>query len=132
MYAACYVPTSPLAESGTLRSSFVRRSCLAPLIAKFVLELVFALEKATNAAANPALSYAASPLLLLLLLKGSMCLRPDCGLCSICMHGFKMEGNVGCSPARNNRAQWLRYGWGIYFSSVSGKANDFSELTAKV
>ncbi len=61
-----------------------------------------------------------------------MCLRPDCGLCSICMHGFKIADNIGCSPARKNRAQWLRYGRGIYFSSVSGKANDFSELTAKV
>lgn len=66
------------------------------------------------------------------LLQGSMCLRPDCGLCSITMNGFKIEDNVGNSPARRCRPQWLRYGWGIYFSSVSGKANDFTDLTAKV
>lgn len=71
-------------------------------------------------------------LLLLLLLQGSMCLRPDCGLCSITMHGFKLEDNVGTSAARNNRPRWLTYGRVIYFSSVSGKANDFSVLTAKV
>lgn len=58
-----------------------------------------------------------------------MCLRPDCRLCSIAMHGFKMEDNVGCSPVSHAR---LRYGRGIYFTSVSGKANDFSKLTARV
>ncbi|CAM9262023.1 unnamed protein product [Scytosiphon promiscuus] len=64
-------------------------------------------------------------------LGGSMCLRPDCGLCGICMRGFKLEENVGTSPTRRSRARWLMYGRGIYFSSVSGKANDFSKETAK-
>ncbi|CBN75142.1 conserved unknown protein [Ectocarpus siliculosus] len=63
---------------------------------------------------------------------GSMCLRPDCGLCNICMRGFKIEDNVGHSPARGKRRQWLMYGKGLYFSSVSGKANDFSAETEKL
>lgn len=61
-----------------------------------------------------------------------MCLRSDCGLCGICMRGFKLEENVGSSPTRRSRTRWLMYGRGIYFSSVSGKANDFSTPTAKV
>ena len=66
------------------------------------------------------------------LLQGPMCLRPDCGLCSIATHGFKMEDNVGRSPARGNKIRWLMFGRGIYFTGSSGKANYFSQLTAKV
>eukprot|EP00752_Nemacystus_decipiens_P006919 g6213.t1 len=62
---------------------------------------------------------------------GSMCLHPDCGLCNIATQGFKIEGKVGRSLVRNNRPQWLMYGRGIYFTSVSGKANFFSQYTAK-
>lgn len=61
-----------------------------------------------------------------------MCLRPDCGLCGIAMHGFKIGENIGRSPARNSRAKWLMYGRGIYFTSVSSKADYFSKLTAQV
>ncbi|CAM9513720.1 unnamed protein product [Ectocarpus sp. 6 AP-2014] len=63
---------------------------------------------------------------------GPICLRPDCGLCSICTHGFELEDNVGQSPARGNKIHWLMYGKGLYFSSVSGKANDFSAETEKL
>ncbi|CAM9960592.1 unnamed protein product [Ectocarpus sp. 12 AP-2014] len=63
---------------------------------------------------------------------GPVCLRPDCGLCNICTHGFMIGDNVGPSPTRGNRIRWLMYGKGLYFSSVSGKANDFSAKTEKV
>ncbi|CAN0007094.1 unnamed protein product [Ectocarpus sp. 13 AM-2016] len=41
---------------------------------------------------------------------GPICLRPDCGLCNICKHGFKIGDNVGHSPTRGNRIRWLMYG----------------------
>lgn len=46
------------------------------------------------------------------------------------MLGFKLGRNV----ARTARASGipLRYGTGIYFSSVSGKANYYARLSAKV
>ncbi|CAM9649973.1 unnamed protein product [Pylaiella littoralis] len=59
----------------------------------------------------------------------SMCLRQDCALCSICQVGFKLGANVGHSPVKHAKT---RYGRGIYFSSVSGKANDFAKRTAEV
>lgn len=46
------------------------------------------------------------------------------------MHGFKLEGNVGAT-ARSTKIA-LRYGKGIYFSSVSGKANDYARGTTRV
>lgn len=53
-----------------------------------------------------------------------------CSVCNICMRGFKLEKNVGrTARARNFK---LRYGEGVYFSSVSGKANDYAQLTEKV
>ncbi|CAM9158575.1 unnamed protein product [Ectocarpus sp. 13 AM-2016] len=57
------------------------------------------------------------------------CGLSSCSVCSICMLGFKLGRNVArtalatCIP--------LRYGTGIYFSSVSGKANDYADLSAK-
>lgn len=60
--------------------------------------------------------------------QGTICLRPECAACNICMGGFKIGDNVGHSPMRSAR---LRYGQGIYFSSVSGKADDFAMKTAK-
>ncbi|CAN0060000.1 unnamed protein product, partial [Pylaiella littoralis] len=62
---------------------------------------------------------------------GSMCLQPDCRLCNISMHGFKIKDTVGTSPARNGRSRWLMYGRGIYFSSFSNKADFFAKYTAK-
>ncbi|CAM9635701.1 unnamed protein product [Ectocarpus sp. 12 AP-2014] len=59
----------------------------------------------------------------------SPCGLSSCSVCSICMLGFKLGRNVArtalatCTP--------LRYGTGIYFSSVSGKANDYADLSAK-
>ncbi|CAM9153406.1 unnamed protein product [Ectocarpus sp. 12 AP-2014] len=59
----------------------------------------------------------------------SPCGLSSCSVCSICMLGFKLGRNVArtalatCIP--------LRYGTGIYFSSVSGKANDYADLSAK-
>ncbi|CAN0332165.1 unnamed protein product, partial [Ectocarpus fasciculatus] len=47
------------------------------------------------------------------------CGLSSCSVCNICMMGFKLGNNV----ARTARASGvpLRYGTGIYFSSVSGK-----------
>lgn len=60
----------------------------------------------------------------------SPCGLPSCSLCNIGMRGFKLDKNVGRTAlARNFK---LRYGKGVYFSSVSGKANDYADLTAKV
>ncbi|CAM9387144.1 unnamed protein product [Ectocarpus sp. 8 AP-2014] len=57
------------------------------------------------------------------------CGLSSCSVCNICMLGFKLGKNV----ARTARASGipLRYGTGIYFSSVSGKANDYARLSAK-
>lgn len=46
------------------------------------------------------------------------------------MPGFKLEGNVGETARRTNIG--LRYGKGLYFSSVSGKANDYATGTTRV
>lgn len=53
-----------------------------------------------------------------------------CNVCSICTHGFVIQGNVGGTARRTNRN--LRYGDGLYFSSVSGKANDYAQGSEKV
>lgn len=53
-----------------------------------------------------------------------------CNLCNICTRGFVLQGNVG-DTARRTKIP-LRYGEGIYFSSVSGKANDYAIGTTKV
>ncbi|CAM9541807.1 unnamed protein product [Pylaiella littoralis] len=62
-------------------------------------------------------------------LKGGPCGRPDCNVCQICTHGFKIRGNVGGTARRT--AVGLRYGEGLYFSSVSGKANDYARFSEK-
>ncbi|CAM9345382.1 unnamed protein product [Ectocarpus sp. 12 AP-2014] len=59
----------------------------------------------------------------------SPCGLRSCSLCNIGMRGFKLDENVGRTAlARNFK---LRYGKGVYFSSVSGKANDYADQTAK-
>ncbi|CAM9759190.1 unnamed protein product [Laminaria digitata] len=62
---------------------------------------------------------------------GSVCLSQDCCLCNICLRGFEIEGCVGRSRAKGSRLNWLQYGQGLYFSSSSGKANDFAASTEK-
>lgn len=62
--------------------------------------------------------------------QGGPCGRPDCNVCQICTHGFKLQGNVGGTARRTTIH--LRYGEGLYFSSVSGKANDYAHLSEKV
>ncbi|CAN0321425.1 unnamed protein product, partial [Scytosiphon promiscuus] len=54
----------------------------------------------------------------------------SCTICNICMHGFKLDGNVGATARRTGFG--LRYRNGIYFSSVSGKANDYAAGTKRV
>ncbi|CBN75172.1 conserved unknown protein [Ectocarpus siliculosus] len=63
-------------------------------------------------------------------LRGGPCGRPDCNVCSICTHGFRLRGSVGRTAQRTNMN--LRYGEGLYFSSVSGKANDYAAQSEKV
>ncbi|CAM9472315.1 unnamed protein product [Ectocarpus sp. 13 AM-2016] len=62
-------------------------------------------------------------------LKGNPCSDKDCNVCSICTHGFTLQGNVGGTARRTKLS--LRYGEGLYFSSVSGKANDYADLSEK-
>ncbi|CAM9262171.1 unnamed protein product [Scytosiphon promiscuus] len=63
-------------------------------------------------------------------LKGKPCGLKECNVCSICTHGFCILGNVGETARRTNFG--LRYGEGLYFSSVSGKANDYAGRSEKV
>ncbi|CAM9324420.1 unnamed protein product, partial [Hapterophycus canaliculatus] len=62
-------------------------------------------------------------------LKGRPCGRTECNVCSICTHGFVIEGNAGRTALITNFG--LRYGEGLYFSSVSGKANDYARSSEK-
>ncbi|CAM9699673.1 unnamed protein product [Scytosiphon promiscuus] len=62
-------------------------------------------------------------------LRGGPCGVPHCNVCSICTHGFKLKGSVGRTAQRTNVN--LRYGEGLYFSSVSGKANDYAAASEK-
>ncbi|CAM9441584.1 unnamed protein product [Ectocarpus fasciculatus] len=57
------------------------------------------------------------------------CGKSSCSVCNICKLGFKLGTNV----ARTARATLfpLRYGAGIYLTSVSGKANDYAGRSAK-
>lgn len=64
--------------------------------------------------------------------QGRVCLSEDCCLCNICLRSFEIEGCVGRSSTRGSRLTWLQYGRGLYFSSSSGKANDFAASTKKV
>ncbi|CAM9949773.1 unnamed protein product, partial [Ectocarpus fasciculatus] len=63
-------------------------------------------------------------------LKGDPCSSKGCNVCSICTNGFMLQGNVGGTARRTNYG--LRYGDGLYFSSVSGKSNDYAQLSEKV
>jgi hypothetical protein len=51
------------------------------------------------------------------------CTSADCSLCSILGHGFLLR-HAGSGPNAANRS--LRYGRGLYFSSTSGKSNDYA------
>lgn len=51
-------------------------------------------------------------------------------MCGISTHGFTMKSNVGDTARRTSTS--LRYGDGLYFSSVSGKANDYAFHSEKV
>ncbi|CAM9324087.1 unnamed protein product, partial [Choristocarpus tenellus] len=62
-------------------------------------------------------------------LTASPCTRTDCNVCSICTHGFTFKG-VGGTARRTSIG--LRYGKGLYFSSVSGKSNDYAVGSSKV
>ena len=62
--------------------------------------------------------------------QGGPCGESTCNVCGICTHGFRLRENVG-GTARRTLFD-LRYGAGLYFSSVSGKANDYAELSEKV
>ncbi|CAN0424403.1 unnamed protein product, partial [Ascophyllum nodosum] len=63
-------------------------------------------------------------------LRGGPCGESECNVCSICTHGFRLRNNVG-RTARQSGIN-LRFGHGLYFSSVSGKANDYAEESEKV
>ncbi|CAN0183221.1 unnamed protein product [Ectocarpus sp. 12 AP-2014] len=62
-------------------------------------------------------------------LRGGPCGESTCKVCNICTHGFRLRDNVGDTARRTNFD--LRYGDGLYFSSVSGKANDYAEQSEK-
>lgn len=46
-----------------------------------------------------------------------------------CTHGFKLTKNGQTSRSSGVA---LRYGKGLYFTSIAGKANDYAKLTAQV
>lgn len=62
-------------------------------------------------------------------LQGQPCSRQDCNSCSIATHGFNME-KAGETAQRSGIH--LRYGRGLYFSSVSGKSHDYGVRSMKV
>lgn len=62
--------------------------------------------------------------------QGGPCGEATCNVCNICTHGFKLDANVGQTARHTNFD--LRYGEGLYFSSVSGKANDYAGDSEKV
>ena len=59
-------------------------------------------------------------------LKGAPCRQGVCNVCQILTHGFKTE-KAGSRTVGGNLFMDLRYGPGLYFSSISGKANDYAE-----
>lgn len=62
--------------------------------------------------------------------QGGPCGESNCNVCNICTHGFRLGSNVGQTARRSSIA--LRYGDGMYFSNVSGKANDYAIDSEKV
>jgi len=51
------------------------------------------------------------------------CKDPGCAVCNICKTGFDMSLS---GKGINAHIMNLRYGQGLYFSSVSGKSNDYA------
>jgi hypothetical protein len=62
-------------------------------------------------------------------LMGGPCSRSDCSICSICQNGFALR--TAGTTARAT-AFGLRFGKGLYFSSVSGKSHDYAGESEKV
>ena len=62
--------------------------------------------------------------------QGAPCGSNDCNVCNICLRGFKLKKNLGRTAKAKNSS--LRYGKGVYFSSLSGKANKYAENSQKV
>lgn len=56
--------------------------------------------------------------------------NPPLFLQSPAQHGFKLRKNLGTTARKTGVG--LRYGEGLYFSSVSGKANDYAQESTKV
>ncbi|CAN0439786.1 unnamed protein product, partial [Ectocarpus sp. 12 AP-2014] len=57
------------------------------------------------------------------------CGKSSCSVCNICKLGFKLGANVAGTARATGFP--LRYGEGIYLTSVSGKANDYASRSAK-
>lgn len=58
------------------------------------------------------------------------CTSASCALCSILGCGFRLA-HAGTGPNAGNRAT-LRYGRGLYFSSTSGKSNDYAMRSERI
>lgn len=52
------------------------------------------------------------------------CRREDCAMCQICKHGFLLK-------FAGSKTSTFRYGVGLYFSSISGKSNDYASGSEK-
>lgn len=61
--------------------------------------------------------------------QGGPCCKEECNVCNICANGFNF--NRSGDTARKTGIH-LRYGKGLYFSSISGKANDYAGQSEKV
>ncbi|CBJ32324.1 conserved unknown protein [Ectocarpus siliculosus] len=57
------------------------------------------------------------------------CGKSSCSVCNICKLGFKLGANVAGTARATGFP--LRYGEGVYLTSVSGKANDYASRSAK-
>jgi hypothetical protein len=58
------------------------------------------------------------------------CARPDCAVCSICTHGFKLR-YAGTGSLTTGAFAKLRFGKGLYYSSCSGKSHDYAAMSQK-
>jgi hypothetical protein len=61
-------------------------------------------------------------------LSSKPCDSPDCAVCSICKTGFDMSKARDGAAARG----WERFGPGLYFSSTSGKSNDYAQRSVRI